>query len=70
MHLPLISGIIYLHAGVVQRLVCDLAKVEMAVRFRSLAPKAKIVEIDVLIESQLILRFFCVYKKGVDFNDK
>ena len=26
------------NAGVVQRLVCDLAKVEMAVRLRSLAP--------------------------------
>ncbi len=29
---------IYLHAGVVQWLVCNLAKVEMGVRFSSLAP--------------------------------
>jgi hypothetical protein len=31
-------GNIYLDAGVVQRLVCGLAKAETAVRFRSLAP--------------------------------
>lgn len=38
LQLQVIFDIFNLHAGVVQRLVCDLAKVEMAVRFRSLAP--------------------------------
>ena len=38
LQLQIIFDIFNLHAGVVQRLVCDLAKVEMAVRFRSLAP--------------------------------
>lgn len=35
---PFICYIIFANAGVVQWLVCDLAKVEMGVRFSSLAP--------------------------------
>ena len=56
---------ITLHAGVVQRLVCGLAKAETAVRFRSLAPKAFFVEIDVkLIEISINFEIFLLFKKG------
>ena len=44
LQLQIIFDIFNLHAGVVQRLVCDLAKVEMAVRFRSLAPLLELPE--------------------------
>ncbi len=46
--------IINTNAGIVQRLECGLAKAKMPVRFRLLAPKAKIVEILTFIhETQL-----------------
>lgn len=54
-----------MYAGVVQRLVCDLAKVEMAVRFRSLAPVTFLFE---LLEFELEIHInpfgliFCLQK--------
>lgn len=55
-----------LNAGVVQRLECDLAKVETGVRFSSLAPFVKIVapsDVEIKLNSKE-LSFF-VFKKGV-----